>query len=463
MRTSPENITEQQPRARKFGLANILLILGLGVLLAGEAWYGYHLQALTEQREQIKRDYSTMNSISFGLFSIDQWRDKIGEIINGEVSDFNVTPEQKKALQAKVEQQLNDMLNKQLADINKPQKSLAGRLKKFAVHKLVDEDQIHAQVPSFAKTIVDKATSPASTDRIKNIVTSKVNELQAQTYDSTKATADAVAAYMYHKYHAADSSSFSREINSRLATIKVVSYNDMYLMLGCVLAALLLWLLMRNMAHLHATHFFMSLLFALVLLLVGVTSSIIEVDGQLQSFDLSLAGNHILFSNQELFFQSKSIMEIVHTLISQSKPDTIVVGALILLFVVILPVVRIIAKGLHIIGNKALAENKVVLYLAFESAKWDMADVMVVGALMTYIGLNGILRNQLSEIEFHTSALNTTTANHTSLQPGYFVFVGYVTFAIIIAAILNRMRPRDQRTGTRLKPDAKKMRFSAYL
>ena len=114
-----------------------------------------------------------------------------------------------------------------------------------------------------------------------------------------------------------------------------------------------------------------------------------------------------------------------------------------LLFIVILPVVRIIAKGIHILGKRPLAENKVVLYLAFDSAKWDMADVMVVGALMTYIGLNGILRSELTEIEFHNSFLNTTTANFTSLQPGYFIFVGYVVYATILAFILNRIRPRD--------------------
>ena len=428
---------------RKFGLANIILILGLGALLCGEAWYGYHLQALSEQQEQIKRDFSTMNSITFGLFSIDQWRDKIGSIVNGQVSDFNVGPEQKKALKVQVEQQLNGMINKALADINKPQKSLKGRLKKLAVNKFIDEDKVYAQVPSFAQTIVDNATSPKSTTRIKNIVTSKVNELQAQTYDSTEVTANAVAAYMYHKYNVADSTQFTKEISTRLASINAVSYDDLYCMLGCVLAALLLWLMMRNMAHLHATLFFMSLLFALVLLVVGITSSIIQVDAQLQSFSLVLAGNNLSFNNQDLFFQSKSIVEIIQTLVRQSKPDTIVVGVLMLLFIIILPVVRIICKGIHILGNKALAENKVVLYFAFDAAKWDMADVMVVGTLMTYIGLNGILRNELGEIEFHTNNLNTTTGNYTSLQPGYFIFVGYVTFAIILAAILNRIRPRD--------------------
>jgi len=436
--------TEQHnPAARKFGLHNIILILGLGILLFGEAWYGYNLQLLSGQREQIKRDYSTINSITFGLFSVDRWSGEIGDIVNRKVSDFNVSPEQKKALQAQVEQLLTGMIDKALADINKPQRSLIGKIKKLAVNKFVDEDKIYAQVPSFARTIVNKVSSPASTTRIKNILTSKVNELQSQTYDSTQALANSVATYLYRKYNVAHSIQFNKQINSRLASIKVVSYNDLYAMLGCVVAAFLLWLLMRNMTHLHGTLFVVSLLFALVLLIVGITSSVIEVDAQLQSLNFAIAGENLTFNNQDLFFQSKSIVEIIQTLVKQPKPDAVMVGVLMLLFIIILPIVRIIAKGIHILGNKTVAENKAVLYFAFDAAKWDMADVMVVGTLMTYIGLNGILKNELREIEFHNSYLNTTTANFTSLQPGYFIFVSYVVFAIILAAILNRIRPHS--------------------
>jgi hypothetical protein len=442
--------TEQHnPPARKFGILNIVLILGLSVLLFGEAWYGYHLQALSQQREQTKLDYTTVNSITFGLFSIDTWSSKIGTVVNRLVSDFNIAPEQKKALQVQVEQQLNSLINKTLADVNKPQKSLIGKIKKLAVNKFVDEDQIYAQVPSFARTIVDKVCSPASTKRIKNIVTSKINELAAQTYDSTEAISTMLATYMYHKYNVADSGQFNQEISSRLASISVVSYNYLYAMLGCVLAALLLWLLMWNMTYLHRTLFFMSLLFALVLLAVGITSSVIEVDAQLQSFNIAIMGQNLSFNNQDLFFQSKSIVEIIQTLVKQPKPDAVMVGVLMLLFIIILPIVRITAKGIHILGNKAVAENKAVLYLAFDSAKWDMADVMVVGTLMTYIGLNGILKSELTEIEFHNSYLNSTPANFTSLQPGYFIFVGYVIFTFILAFILNRIRVRATAdTGT---------------
>jgi uncharacterized paraquat-inducible protein A len=119
----------------------------------------------------------------------------------------------------------------------------------------------------------------------------------------------------------------------------------------------------------------------------------------------------------------------------------VLVGILILIFVIILPLLRLIAKGIHILSPKKIAENNVVRYLTFESNKWDMADVMVVGILMTYIGLNGILKSQLSNLNIHNSVLTTTTVNNTSLQPGYIIFVGYVVFALLLSYILKRITP----------------------
>ena len=434
--------THQQDKpAFKFGLSNIILILGLSALLCGEAYFGYRLQALSSKQAQIKEDYSTLNNITFGLFSVDQWRDKIVTIINSQVHDFSMTREQKKALQAEVEQQLHALVNKAVAEINKPQKSLGGKLKKLAFNSFVNADQIQAQVPSFAKTIINKVNSPASTNRLKDIATSKINQLKKQTFDSTATASTAVDTLMFHKYHVANMTEFNSRINAQLISIRAVTYNYAYAMLGCVVLALGLWWLMRKKVHLQSTLFIMSLLFALILLMVGITSSIIEVDARVKTLNFMLMGQKVAFENQVLFFQRKSIMGIVEVLINQTKPDAIVVGALILLFVVVLPVLRMVAKSIHILAPKKLSENRVVTYLAFESAKWDMADVMIVGILMTYIGLNGILKSQLSNLNIHNSFLTTITENNTSLQPGYFIFAGYVVFALILSYILKRITP----------------------
>lgn len=433
-------ITQQKNTAvKKFGLPGMILILGLSILICGEAYFGYRLHRDSIEQEQIKQDYSMLNNITFGLFSIDQWRDRMVEVVNHQVHDFKMTSAQKKDLQEEVEQQLHSLITKAVTEINKPQKTLGGKLKKLAFNTFVDTDDIQAQVPSFAKTIIDKVNSPASHKRLKSIATTKIDQLADQTYDSTAVANAAVTKYLYRKYQVSNATEFNKEVNSRLAAIRTVTYNYAYAMLGCVFVALCLWWLMRKQVQLQTTLFVMSLLFAFILLAVGITASIIEVDARIQTLEFTLLGEKIIFENQVLFFQSKSILQIVGVLLNQAKPDAIVVGILMLVFIIILPVLRIIAKGIHLLSSKKLAENKVVKYLTFESGKWDMADVMVVGIVMTYIGLNGILKSQLSNLNIHSSLLTTTTANDTTLQPGYFIFVVYVVFEILLSYILKRM------------------------
>ncbi|HKG05938.1 MAG TPA: paraquat-inducible protein A, partial [Pedobacter sp.] len=171
-----------------------------------------------------------------------------------------------------------------------------------------------------------------------------------------------------------------------------------------------------------------------------------EVDARIESLNFTLLGEKLAFTNQVLFFQSKSIVGIIQALIAQPKPDAVLVGILILLFVIILPVLRMIGKGIHIWGRDKYAENKVVRFLAFDLGKWDMADVMVVGIAMTYIGLNGILKSQLSNLNIQEELLSTVTQNNTTLQPGYFIFVGYVVYASILSLILKRITPNKTKS-----------------
>jgi hypothetical protein len=434
---------QQKPVSKQFGVPNIMLILGLSILLLGEIYCGYRLQALAGQRKQIKEDYSTINNITFGLFSIDQWRDKIAAVVNSQVNDFDITPQQKKALQIEVEQQLHGLISKTVATFNKPQTSLGGKLKKFAFNKLIDTNEIQAQVPSFAKTIVDKVNSPASKGRLKDIATGKLHQLEKETFDSTANASTSLTGYMYHKYHVSNADEFNKQINSRVAVIRTISFKYLFALMGCILIVLGVWWLLRNQVHLKATLYVISLLFAFVLIIVGITTSIIEVDARMQTLNFMLMGQKVTFDNQVLFFQSKSILGIVDTLIKQPKADAILVGLLILVFIIIFPVLRLIFTGVHILTRKKYAENKVVKYFAFQSGKWSMADVMVVGVLMTYIGLNGILQSQLSNLNIHNSFLTTITENSTSLQPGYFIFVAFVLYSLVLTTIIKRITPYD--------------------
>ncbi|RZK46739.1 MAG: 2-methylisocitrate lyase, partial [Pedobacter sp.] len=413
-----------------------MLVLGLGILLCAEGYFGYQLHHLSKEQEQIKEDYSMVNNITFGIFSVDLWRDKIADIVTGKIKGFKVTDEQKLAMREQVEKQLHGMVDQVVYEFNKPQKSLGGKLKKFAFRQFVDPKELHAQVPSFAKVIMDRVNSPKSTQKLKNIATSKFEELADQTYDSTQVALTKITTQLYTKYKVADGAAFNKQIETRLDNIRRITYNYAYAMLGIVAFAVFMWILMRNQVHLHTSLFVMSLLMALVLLISGTTVSIIDLDARIDALTFHLMDEQVTFKNQVLFYQSKSIMGIADVLIKQPKPDSITVGILIILFVVLLPMLRIIARGIHMTCGKSWAENGITRYLAFESGKWDMADVMVVGIIMTYIGLNGILKSQLSDLNINNEFLTATTVNNTSLQPGYIIFVGYVAFGFVLSYML---------------------------
>ncbi|RYG18366.1 MAG: 2-methylisocitrate lyase [Chitinophagaceae bacterium] len=439
-----KNSNHPQERPAKSKLAPVLLIAGLSILLIATAFFGYRFHELSVEQKHIKEDYSLSNNITFGIFSVDKWGEKISAVVDRRVKGFNLTAVQKKDMRLQVEKELHGLVNKAVSEITKPQKSLGGKLKKLAFNSFVDVDELHAQVPSFARTIVTKITSPASLKKIKGIAASKVDELEEQTYDRTDTTITTVEQNIFRKYHVTNSNTFNKLVNNRLNQIKQETFNYALGMLGCVAVALLLWLFLRKRVQLHVPLFIMSLLFAFILLAVGVTSPIIEVDARIKTLEFALLGDKIAFANQVLFFQSKSILGIIGTLIEQPKPDAVLVGVLLLVFVVVLPLLRLIARGVHVSCAHLFGSRKVLRFMAFDLGKWDMADVMVVGIAMTYIGLNGILKSQLSGLNMNNDTLKTVTSNDSALQLGFFVFVTYVAYTIVLSFILKRI---DEKNG----------------
>jgi hypothetical protein len=429
---------------RRFKPASIALIAALSMLLMVAGYCGYQFWKLSYEQKRIKEDYSLSNNITFGIFSVDRWGEKISDVVDRRVRGFKLTKNQKEDMQQTVEKQLHTMVNKAVAEVTKPQKGLGAKLKKLAFNTFVDVKEIHAQVPSFARTIVTKVTSPRTLKRLKTIATSKVEELEAQTYDHSGRTITSVERTIYRKYKVDNAAAFEKTIGSKMDKIKSASNLYALVMVGCVTAALLLWTLLRRKVQIQGTFFIFSLLFASLLLAVGISSPIIEVDARISALHFALLGEKLAFTNQVLFFQSKSILGIIGTLIEQPKPDAVLVGILLLLFVVILPLLRLVARGLHVSCSHLFGNPKVIRFLAFDLGKWDMADVMVVGIAMTYIGLNGILKSQLSGLNIKNDTLQVVTSNHSTLQLGFFIFTAYVAYNIILTAILKRI---DEQNG----------------
>ncbi len=414
------------------------------ILLCAEGFFAWRLHILSGQQEQIKKDYTDINNITLGLMSVDNWQDKVAGIISRQVKHFKLSPKEKKELQVEVQQVIYALIDKAEAMVNKPQKSLGAKIRKLAVKTFVNTGKIRAQVPAFARTVIAKVDNPQEKNQLSTLAMSKFNEARhSGSLDSAHQANDSLTNVMYQKYRVTNGDQLDSKLTALLKTYRTQTYQYGFGMLACILSVLACWWFLRKKEELHATLFVLSLLFAFILLAVGLTASMIEVDCRIKSLDFVLLGEHVQFQNQVLFYESKSILGVVKVLFSQTGADSIGVGALILCFSILFPVTKLLSTGIHLLSKRSVAENRIIKFFAFQSGKWSMADVIVIAVLMAYIGLNGLLDRQLASLNIDSHDLTLITTNNTSLQPGYIIFISFVLYGLILSTILKAITPYD--------------------
>jgi hypothetical protein len=425
-------------------IPKLILTAGLVILLCAEGFFAWRLHILSGQQEQIKKDYTDINNITLGLMSVDNWQDKVAGIISRQVKHFKLSPKEKKELQVEVQQVIYALIDKAEAMVNKPQKSLGAKIRKLAVKTFVNTGKIRAQVPAFARTVIAKVDNPQEKNQLSTLAMSKFNEARhSGSLDSAHQANDSLTNVMYQKYRVTNGDQLDSKLTALLKTYRTQTYQYGFGMLACILSVLACWWFLRKKEELHATLFVLSLLFAFILLAVGLTASMIEVDCRIKSLDFVLLGEHVQFQNQVLFYESKSILGVVKVLFSQTGADSIGVGALILCFSILFPVTKLLSTGIHLLSKRSVAENRIIKFFAFQSGKWSMADVIVIAVLMAYIGLNGLLDRQLASLNIDSHDLTLITTNNTSLQPGYIIFISFVLYGLILSTILKAITPYD--------------------
>jgi hypothetical protein len=166
----------------------------------------------------------------------------------------------------------------------------------------------------------------------------------------------------------------------------------------------------------------------------------IEIDARIKEMSFLLLGEQLAFKDQIIFFQSKSIVDVVVVLVTTGQWDSIIVGALILIFSIVFPIAKLVSSRLYLGEGASWRNSALIRFFALKSGKWSMADVYVVAVFMAYIGFKGILDNQLNQLNFKTNSLASISTNETTLQPGFLLFVCFVLFGLLLATILERIK-----------------------
>jgi hypothetical protein len=437
------------------GLYQFLLVIILMPVLVYATWCGCNIRTLSKDRAVMKKDYSELNNIQHGLLSVDAWKDNLMDIINNQINQFEFTEKQEDTLRIELNKILNSLVTKAVTMVNKKQTTFKGKLTKFAVNNFIEIDEVRNKVPEFTNTIIKEIKKPQSKERLKYLAQDKIREFAAVTHDSISNGLNLVL--LLAKYNAADIPEFNKKVDDKIDTMQEQIYLKTFAMIGCLCFILLLWIIFRNKKILYTPLFIMSVLLALIVLTVGLFTPMIEIDARIKELNFELIGKHLVFNDQVIFYQSKSILDVVHILITEGKADAVLVGVLILIFSVLFPITKLLCTEVYLLGNEKWKKHGLIRFFAFKSGKWSMADVMVVAIFMAYIGFKGILDNQMRHLNMKTKSLATVATNETSLQPGFILFIAYVIFGLILAVILKKIT--SESWGSNLQYIAKKLRL----
>ena len=419
-------------------LQQFLLILLAGALLLLAGWSSYSVYKYSSEVAEIKTDYSELNSITHGIMSVNIWRDHLTTMVLNRIDEFEFTEAQEDTLVHQVENILTAGIDKGADILDQKQKGIKAKLRKFAVKTLVPEDKIRALVPMFAQTIVSEIQKPENKEALKYVIKSKLQEYSDLTHDDSQVATLKIKALL-DKYEVEDLAGFNEKIPKKIVYLEAETYFHTYILLGIIGVFLLLWWLLRSQKAVHTPLFIISVLVSLVVLFSGLTAPMIEIDARFQQVNFLLIGESITFNDQVIFFQSKSILDVIRILFNTGKIDSYLVGILILVFSIIFPVAKLLATQIYLAGNDKTRKNRILKFFAFKSGKWSMADVYVIAIFMAYIGFQGILENQLSNLNMETDSLVSISTNKTSLQPGFIIFIGFVLFSLILSTILKRI------------------------
>ncbi|NOQ35095.1 MAG: paraquat-inducible protein A, partial [Methylococcaceae bacterium] len=172
----------------------------------------------------------------------------------------------------------------------------------------------------------------------------------------------------------------------------------------------------------------------LLLLGLGVVTPMIEIEAQISKLEFQLLGEAVNFSEQVVYYQNKSITDVVLLLLQNTKPQVILVGCLIFLFSIIFPLLKLICSAIYYYDLKGLKSNAWIKFFALKSGKWSMADVWVVALFMAYMGFDGLVGSQLAQLEqASTGNMKVLTTNGTELKAGFYLFLAFCLSSLFLA------------------------------
>ena len=299
------------------------------------------------------------------------------------------------------------------------------------VPDLLKQIDLQPQIPVFSDQIVDeiRKNEPLIRQYMQQELLRLVLDEETRTYRDRREV-------LYAKYDQQDVASTDQYLSSEVDRLDERVRNLILNLLLSMIAFIIIAVIMGRMIGFEAMVGALTV-GSIVLLILGVSLPMIDIDARMNSFKMNLFEEPIEFDEQVIYYQSKSIVEVTKTLWQGQGWDLKLVGVLVFLFSIVFPFFKLLLSGFYLFTEK-VRNSSLAKGVIFHLGKWSMADVFVVAIFMAYIGFYGIISSQLNGLSQNQGGFAIETINYSRLSPGAFFFTTYTILSICISILISR-------------------------
>ena len=374
-----------------------------------------------------KADAIEIANVKYGLFNVDEWKSILADIITEKINDFDIDADNRQNIESRISTLLTTVIDQfEESYYQKNASSISGFFQGSIASLTGVFSRMKEDIPMFSEEIVNFINEEGNRDSIREYILLKLDEYTQSTF--------AEFDYTYRdnilvKYGISDANNASNVIGGLITQEQssVSIFKNGILLIWIICFAFLFFIRRVQRAEVYALLGISS-----IFLFAGIFIPMIEIDARINSLSFELLSTNIEFTNQVLFYKSKSIIDVVSIMLFQKRLDLIIVGFGIFAFSIFFPLLKLMSTAYYI-ENKEIRSTKFVSFFVFRSGKWSMADVMVIAIFMAYIGFSGILTEQLTQLENLSPSLDIISTNESNLRTGFYLFSGYVLLSLMIS------------------------------
>ena len=415
------------------------------VLLFVLIYLSFNLIQINHNSKMYKSDYATLHSVEYGMFNSDVWTDKITQIIDKKIETFNLDTSNRSEIKGYIETIIDTLVSEAervVRERNKGKRgfldSILGSTKQMITDSIIDFKDLRRRVPEFTDSVMSEVEKPENQARAKKVIREKIKAFMQEKYTHNTNMAPYYA--VLKKYQTTTLDKCNDILHTKMQTLAKHMTSIMLAMLGIALFIILLTVFQGTLT---STGLFILSGTTIALLVTGIMMPMLDIEAKISKLYFTILDKPIIFENQILFFQSKSISDLVRLLLDSNEAKMILVGVLLVMFSIIFPTLKLIATTMYYYSKSIIGDNPLTRFFALRSTKWSMADVFVVSIFMAYLGLDGVVSNELKHLEARSTPVNIITTNGTHLEVGFFLFLGFVLTSFVLSLMVESKRKKD--------------------